>query len=393
MKITVQPSKLLGLLLLVTSIAFAQSPSDTLTKKELRQQKKAAKIKSGKLLISPLAGPAYTPELKFTLGAGGILSWRNSKTNEELPRSSMPVMMAFSSTGATTLSLRPSTYWNDDKLRITGDYWFKAMPDNYWGIGYEKAYNTKISDSTTEYFRKWFQIRTDVLFKVKENIFVGAYTDVNYTQGKDEAALILTDENYLFYNDRPFNFGFGPEFTYDSRDVPVNAYKGMYINAIAAFYNSSWGSDNTYQMYLVDYRQYKSVGQRAGRVIAWQMKGRFTVGEVPYGEMSQLGTPMDLRGYTWGRYRDKSMFYFLAEYRHKFYKANGEASRSGMVGWIGSGTIFDFEKNSDYNNQALWLPSYGVGYRLEVQPRMNVRLDIGIGRETSGFYFNFQEAF
>jgi hypothetical protein len=39
------------------------------------------------------------------------------------------------------------------------------------------------------------------------------------------------------------------------------------------------------------------------------------------------------------------------------------------------------------------LPNVGVGYRLEVQPRMNLRIDFGWGFETFGFYFNFNEAF
>jgi len=385
-------SLLTTIFLFITFICLAQN--DTISsKKELRQLKKEERIKAGKMLITPLAGPGYTPELQLTLGAGGIISWRNSKTNLDLPRSSMPFMMAISTTGAMTFNLRPTTYWNNDKLRINGDFWYKAMPDHYWGIGYQKAYSTVKSDSTTKYFRDWFQFKTDVLFQLKKDLYTGLFIDANYTQGSEETDLIRQDENYRRFNERPFNFGFGPAFIYDSRDVPVNAYEGLYLNAIAAFYNTRWGSDNNYQQYIVDYRQYQAVNTTKGRTIAWQLKGRFTFGDVPYGEMSQLSTPMDLRGYTWGRYRDKSMVYFLAEYRHKFMKADGTMSKSGVVGWVGSGTIFDFEQSSDYNQQAKWLPNFGVGYRLEVQPRMNLRIDVGIGRETTGFYFNFNEAF
>jgi hypothetical protein len=35
----------------------------------------------------------------------------------------------------------------------------------------------------------------------------------------------------------------------------------------------------------------------------------------------------------------------------------------------------------------------GLGYRFELQPRSNVRIDIGFGRNSSGIYFNFTEAF
>ena len=41
------------------------------------------------------------------------------------------------------------------------------------------------------------------------------------------------------------------------------------------------------------------------------------------------------------------------------------------------------------------LPNYGVGLRIEVQPRMNVRLDLGKNTVNNQmlFYFNMTEAF
>lgn len=63
-------------------------------------------------------------------------------------------------------------------------------------------------------------------------------------------------------------------------------------------------------------------------------------------------------------------------------------SRHGVVGWVGIGTIGSGLKNFDN-----WLPNYGFGYRFEVQPRMNFRLDMGFGNDSMGFYVNFNEAF
>ena len=40
-----------------------------------------------------------------------------------------------------------------------------------------------------------------------------------------------------------------------------------------------------------------------------------------------------------------------------------------------------------------FLPNGGFGYRLELQPRSNVRVDFGFGRNSRGIYFNFTEAF
>jgi outer membrane protein assembly factor BamA len=184
-------------------------------------------------------------------------------------------------------------------------------------------------------------------------------------------------------------------FRFDSRDITVNAWRGLYLDAQAIFYGPTLGGDNAYQMAQVDYRQYRRINQRDGRVLAWQLVSRMTFGEVPYSEMSQLGSPFGLRGYTWGQYRDKSMLYLMTEYRHTFCRRDGSLSRHGMVTWIGAGSIYDLEPGGSGIGSPTnrWLPNVGVGYRLEVQPRLNMRLDFGIGRETTGFYFNIVEAF
>jgi len=82
------------------------------------------------------------------------------------------------------------------------------------------------------------------------------------------------------------------------------------------------------------------------------------------------------------------MVYAIGEYRLMFKKRDGELSPHGIVGWLGVGTLG--ETVGEFGE---WLPSIGIGYRLQVQPRMNLRLDIGFGKETMGFYFNFNEAF
>lgn len=56
----------------------------------------------------------------------------------------------------------------------------------------------------------------------------------------------------------------------------------------------------------------------------------------------------------------------------------------------GGGTLSDQARDLGKGH---WLPSIGIGYRFEFKPRMNVRLDFGIGKESTGFYFQVGEAF
>jgi len=356
-------------------------------KKIRRKAKKQEKIDSGKLMITPLAGPAYTPELGFTIAAGIMTSFKTNRQDSLIQRSSAPIMAGITSTGAYFLGTKLSSFWLKDKMRIYADMNFKNMPDNYWGVGYNEGRYTEKGDTTTKYVRTWVQVNPKVMWQFKKYWFLGGNFDFNYTKGSEACIGVSSDPYYMEYNDKPFNGGLGPVFQYDSRDVPVNAWGGNFVELSATFYGGYMGSQNNYQVYNIDLRKYFQI-KRPGRTIAVQLRGRFGKGDVPYGEMSQPGSPFDLRGYTWGRYRDESMFYSIAEYRHMFLKKNGDVGSHGIVFWLGAGTLGDTV--GEFED---WLPNIGLGYRLQVQPRMNLRLDFGFGTENRGFYFNFNEAY
>ncbi|HID38357.1 MAG TPA: hypothetical protein EYP36_02440 [Calditrichaeota bacterium] len=129
------------------------------------------------------------------------------------------------------------------------------------------------------------------------------------------------------------NAGLGNILQHDSRDIPVDSGMGWYINLMATFYSETFGGDNNYQMYPADYQQASQLSETQGlNTLAWQIKTRFMVGNIPYGGMSQLGTPFDLRGYTWGQYRDENKLFFMAEYRHVFKNKDGKLDNHQAVG-------------------------------------------------------------
>ncbi len=371
----------------ISTVSLSAQELTRVEKKAKRQAKKQEKIDQGKFMVTPLAGPAYTPELGFTIAAGIMTSFKTNKKDSLIQRSSAPIMLGITSTGAYFLGTKLTTFWHKDKIRSYADINFKNMPDNYWGVGFDEGRNTLKGDSTTKYNRTWFQVNPIILWQFKKHLFIGGNIDFNYTRGYDPSPGVANDPYYIKFNDLPFNSGLGVVFQYDTRDIPVNAWSGTFVELSTTLYGSYLGGDNDYQIYNIDLRKYWQI-KRPGRTIAWQVKGRFGKGDVPYGEMSQPGTPFDLRGYTWGRYRDESMVFTIAEYRHMFLKRNGEVGSNGVTGWVGVGSLGDTV--SDFEG---WLPSIGIGYRLQVQPRMNLRIDIGFGTESQGFYLNFNEAY
>jgi outer membrane protein assembly factor BamA len=254
-------------------------------------------------------------------------------------------------------------------------------------VGYAAGLRPYSSDSTTEYHRKWLQFNPLVLWRVRPNFYLGGSLDFNRTVASHVSPRMAADPSYMRFGSRNANAGAGFALQYDTRDVTVNAWRGSYLGLAGTFYGSYLGGDNGYQIFQIDYRRYHPLG-RPGRTLAWQVKARIGAGDVPWAELPLLGTVNDLRGYLDGRFRDRSTLLGLIEYRHTFMRSGGRLSRHGFVTWIGGGTL-----GRDPGHFVGFLPNAGAGYRFELQPRSNIRMDIGVGRHAHGVYFNFTEAF
>lgn len=350
------------------------------------------KLETGKATLTPFIAPSYSPEMKVTITAGGLWTFKINPDNPVLSRSSVPFSIGYSTNGSLQVSIKANLYAKGDKLRTTVEYWLKNMPDNYWGVGYLNGRYTVKSDSTTGFHRDWQQLKLKVVYEVARNFFVGLNYDRNGTKSSDVNAMMAEDPDYLKHGDDIQNAGFGTVFRYDSRDFPENAYKGFLLEFAGTGYGKHTKSTNIFQVYELDYRQYLTIA-RTGSTLAWQIKTRNAHHDVPWTEMSMVGTPFDLRGYTWGNYRDRTMLFALAEYRYMLPRKTPTSTGKmygpfGFVTWVGAGTVAN-----DYQDIKYWLPNAGVGLRFELQERMNIRIDYGFGINSSAFYISFVEAF
>jgi outer membrane protein assembly factor BamA len=266
------------------------------------------------------------------------------------------------------------------------------MPDNYWGVGYQNARYNEVSDSTTAYHRDWQQFKFKMAYMIVPNFFIGMNYDRNKTKADDINAWMASDEDFLKHGEEVNNSGFGLVIRYDSRDFPENAYKGWLLELAGTGYGKHTSSENIFQVYELDYRQYKQI-RRKGSTLAWEVKTRHSFGDVPWTELSMVGTPFDLRGYPWGQYRDNVMLFALAEYRYMLPRKKPN-SRNDMYGpfgfvlWSGAGSVAKEIREIKY-----WIPNGGIGLRFELQKRMNIRIDYGFGINSSALYISFTEAF
>ncbi|MGS0826810.1 BamA/TamA family outer membrane protein [Shewanella sp. 0m-8] len=358
---------------------------------DLDYAKRSHIAKNGLAMFDVLGGPAFTPENGLMLALGGLYSFKTEREQSDLQRSSVSLFgIANKGDGDLGYSLRSrqNLFFDNDDIRYNGLFVLASQSENFWGVGYDAGKQQSASDDTL-LNKTSLTYHANLDFKSDYGFYFGPALRVNYFE-PDQNSLpptAIADDNFQQFKDKPLSVGLGFSINYDSRDVTVNAWQGQYLNVEYINYNSGFGSDNQYQKILLDHRYYLTVA--LGRVLAFYNAYQWSEGDVPYYDLPSLGGQSSLRGLYQGRYRDKSAIEHTLEYRHTFLRDNGELSAHGATLWAGVGSI----AGTDTQLYEKLLYSYGFGYRYELQPRMNVRVDLGFSDDDSGFYLTFTEAF
>lgn len=176
---------------------------------------------------------------------------------------------------------------------------------------------------------------------------------------------------------------------YDSRDNVFFPQKGIVADFSAFLRNravgaGSAGETTRFDRYAADVSEYHALGRHT--VLAVNYSGSFIVGAAPFNALSLLGGSRRLRGYYEGRYRDQNVALAQAELRFDVSK------RLGAVVFGGVGTLGDEQALLRLREPK---GAYGAGLRFTANRRdhLNVRLDYGLGPQSSGFYLTVGEAF
>jgi outer membrane protein assembly factor BamA len=183
--------------------------------------------------------------------------------------------------------------------------------------------------------------------------------------------------------------GGGLGLFFDSRDRIFSPRKGVVADVGLWLRNRAVGAGpagqtTRFDRYVADVASYHALGKRA--VLALNYFTSFTVGRAPFNALSLLGGTRRMRGYYEGRYRDQNAALLQSELRVPVYKRLG-AVAFGSVGVLGD------------EQQLLRVgapkAAYGAGLRFTVNRRdqLNLRLDYGLGRNSSGLYLTIGEAF
>ena len=322
---------------------------------------------------------AYSPETSWEIGVSAVLLYyaKRDTSNRLSEVSGFSFFTLESQYGAF---FEHALYSNKDKWFGLGKIKIQSYPLAYYGIGTNIAGNELAIANANSLL-----IRERLLRKIKGNWYLGMELDyerlskVNFDwiDNKRPKGFILGEDGYS-------NLGLGLGLVYDSRHNVLNVRHGFLSEIGYLFYHPVWGSTNKLNTLFIDNRAFFEYRKR--NVVAMQMIGQFSQGEVPFNQLSMIGGETMMRGYYLGKYRDNNMVALQIEHRwlpFKFSKRIGGAVFSG-IGSVSPNLHFD---------KLLW--SVGGGLRVLLFPKRDVytRLDVGFNPDGYGVYLFIGEAF
>jgi outer membrane protein assembly factor BamA len=288
-------------------------------------------------------------------------------------------VLIFTQNRQVILSLGTEIYLPGDRMVVGGNLTFIDYPNTYWGIGRDVP-----DEGEEDYTRRFVNLEVEITRRYGASLQVGGRA-VNEVGEVTETAAGGMLEAAGFSGAGPQTLvGLGGVVQWDSRDNLFYPHRGGYYRLTWTGFGSGFGSDVGFSEFSLDMRRFLTVGP--GQVAGMQIVFRSADGSVPFYRLAELGGQNVMRGYFEGRYRDHASVVAQLEYRIDL------PGRLGVVAFGGLGDVAPRMADLSLSESK---PSYGAGLRwsLNEQERQNLRLDFGFGKDTSGFYITFAEAF
>ncbi len=311
---------------------------------------------------------SYNRSTGFGVGLMGMMLFRLD-TSTASPKSHVMVAASYTSNKSWFGMGIFQMYLGKDRWRIT-------TGGGYIHFNFQTFYDTETAlDVEIPYSNSGGFFFLNPLVKVIPHVYVGPTVSLQRTKVDfDLPNGTVMEQNYNLNS-------LGISANYDTRSNVYYPESGWF-SMLNVSDNPNWfGNDSTFGRIIVGVNYYSPLGSKM--ILASRIATKISLGTTPFVGENVVGGK-DIRGYTKGEYRGDQTYAIQTEFRWTFYK------RLGMVGFAG----IAMEKN----NQNEWspiLPGIGTGLRFMMLPkdRLNIGVDIALGRNDWGLYFRIGEAF
>lgn len=332
-----------------------------------------------------IAAPVFTysPETNFAFGTGAKYLFKFNGSGDETRVSNMPLTLQYTLNNQFFFFSGFEVFTNQEKWVIEGNLLFQNYPRLYYGIGNQTP---KSAEEQYDYYQ--FLLEPIFLKRMfHKYLFIGAgfrYNHIYNTRTVPDGLIETTRPDGF---DGSTSVGAELAMLFDSRSNILNAQDGWYFEMTHGLYGKVLGGTNQFNLTRVDLRHFFDISRKNEDVLAFQILGQLSRGDLPFSELSFFGGSEIMRGYQEGRFVDRDLLATQIEYRKNF-----KDSRFGLVGFVGTGNVYNNINEFQFKKLK---PNYGAGVRFSIdkQENLNLRFDVGFGKGTSGFYFGIAEAF
>jgi hypothetical protein len=364
------------------------------------------------LSLLPILG--YTPANGFVIGGAiSVTEFLGEPAHTNL--SSALINVSLTTKSQLLLNLKYDVYLPGNKWYISGDNRLLFFNQNTYGLGIYGLKNQtytlglnggeQITDSAQPMKFNYLRLYEVGLRQFAKHWYagIGIMIDDNFKINDESLRLDSPVHLTSHYNySKAYGFdtahysanGLSAHLMHDSRDNPIEPFKGNYINIAFRSNTVAFGSTQASTMLYYEYRTYIGLSKTIPRnVLAFWFWGVSVLsGSMPYLELPAITWDTynrSGRGYIQGRFRGNNMVYGESEYRFRLTKNN----LLGGVVFLNCTTASNpLTNQSIFNSLA---PGYGFGLRILMNKndRTNICIDYGRGDGFAGIYFNIREAF
>ncbi|MGY2134371.1 BamA/TamA family outer membrane protein [Hymenobacter sp. HD11105] len=336
-----------------------------------------------RLVLAPII--SYAPETSWGAGLGAKFLFKPRGAGTDTRTSNIPISFQYTLNKQYILNSGYTVFFNHENYLLRGNLLHSSFPRLFYGVG-----NHTPSSNEEIYDYRYTVIEPLLLRRIVGKLFVGGglrHVRVSDVQLAPQSLLLDdTGQPRAAGALGAVSTGLETALTYDTRDNVLNAQRGVLAEITHGWYGKQLGGQFRYELTKIDLRQYFQLAGSRRHVLAYQVFGFLTAGNVPLLEHGALGGNGLMRGYYEGRYLDRNYAAAQVEYRLPL------TTRFGVVGFVSAGKVASGVR--DVNFRGLH-PAAGAGLRFKLvkAENLNLRFDAAFGDAGGTFYFNVAEAF
>lgn len=319
----------------------------------------------------------YAPETGFGFGGGLVRSVILGDHDHDQRPSTLQVSGQLTQEQQVTVYTVGDFWTRHNAYHLTFELTYSHYPQKFFGLGPQSPDFPEGWAPTLE------RAAMAVSHKFRENLYAGFQALVEHE------VVAITDTGFLTSSAVPGQLGWnivqlGALAQFDTREPYYFPLSGNLALISTWFSNRTFGSEFGYARATLDLRHFQPLG--AGHVFAIQLLVDGVLGTIPFDRLPQLGGVTILRGLWDGRLRDRGMVALQTEYRTAAWH------RFGATVFVSTGTVAESMRDIASRDFRV-AGGFGLRFALTDDDRLNVRIDRGWSKGTSGTYFTLGEAF